>query len=99
VAPASGTGTEGDFYINTTESKIYGPKVGTNWGAGTSLKAPKAPPAPTAKTVPLVPPDRRARAESRPRSSPRTARPTASAKARPTSWSPRRRRTSRRASG
>jgi len=38
VAPASGTGTEGDFYINTTESKIYGPKVGTNWGAGTSLK-------------------------------------------------------------
>ena len=44
VAPVSGTGTEGDFYINTTESKIYGPKVGTNWGSGTSLKGAQGTP-------------------------------------------------------
>jgi hypothetical protein len=35
--PAAGTGTEGDFYIDTSADKIYGPKTAT-WGSGTSLK-------------------------------------------------------------
>jgi hypothetical protein len=30
-------GTEGDFYINTTSDKIFGPKTGAGWGTGTSL--------------------------------------------------------------
>ncbi|MEP1094508.1 MAG: hypothetical protein ABJG78_05330 [Cyclobacteriaceae bacterium] len=30
-------GVDGDFYINTTTSEIYGPKTGGVWGAATSL--------------------------------------------------------------
>ncbi len=37
TAPSAGTGTEGDFYINTTTQEIYGPKT-ASWGSGTSLK-------------------------------------------------------------
>jgi hypothetical protein len=37
TAPSVGTGTEGDFYINTTTDEIFGPKT-TVWGSGTSLK-------------------------------------------------------------
>jgi hypothetical protein len=37
--PSAGTGTEGDFYIDTAADEIYGPKVGVGtWGSGTSLK-------------------------------------------------------------
>ena len=36
-APASEIGTDGDFYINTTEDEIYGPKAGGAWGSPTSL--------------------------------------------------------------
>lgn len=39
-APASGTGSNGDFYIDTATSTIYGPKVGGAWGPGTSLIGP-----------------------------------------------------------
>ena len=41
-APTSGTGTVGDFYIDTSAQEIYGPKAasGANggWGTGTLLK-------------------------------------------------------------
>jgi hypothetical protein len=36
-APASATGENGDFYIDTTNWQIYGPKDGGAWGSGTDL--------------------------------------------------------------
>ena len=42
-APAGGTGKNGDFYIDTSASTIYGPKTGGAWGAGTSLLGPPGP--------------------------------------------------------
>jgi hypothetical protein len=37
-APGSALGNNGDFYIDTTDSEIYGPKTGGNtWGGGTSI--------------------------------------------------------------
>lgn len=36
-APGSGVGANGDFYIDTAASNIYGPKAGGAWGSGTSL--------------------------------------------------------------
>ena len=35
--PASGTGVDGDFYINTDTSKIFGPKASGAWPTGVSL--------------------------------------------------------------
>ena len=35
-APASGLGNDGDFYIDTTNNAIYGPKASGAWGSGTS---------------------------------------------------------------
>jgi len=35
--PGAGTGVDGDFYLNTTSSTLFGPKSGGAWGAGTSL--------------------------------------------------------------
>jgi hypothetical protein len=37
-APAAGLGNNGDFYIDTASSMIYGPKTAGAWGSGTSLK-------------------------------------------------------------
>jgi hypothetical protein len=37
-APAGAIGANGDFYIDTAASKIYGPKTAGAWGSGTSLK-------------------------------------------------------------
>jgi hypothetical protein len=37
VDPSSGTGVNGDFYINTTSFKIFGPKTAGAWGSGTLL--------------------------------------------------------------
>jgi hypothetical protein len=37
-APAGGTGTNGDFYIDTTAWEIYGPKTLGSWGSATSLR-------------------------------------------------------------
>lgn len=37
AAPSSGVGTDGDFYINTTATTIYGPKASGAWPAGVSL--------------------------------------------------------------
>jgi hypothetical protein len=36
--PSSGFGNDGDFYIDTTALKIYGPKTSGAWGAGADLK-------------------------------------------------------------
>jgi hypothetical protein len=40
-APTAGVGFDGDFYINTTNSTIYGPKTTGDWGTATSLVGPK----------------------------------------------------------
>jgi hypothetical protein len=40
-APASGTGVDGNFYINTATNFIYGPKASGAWPAGTSLVGPQ----------------------------------------------------------
>lgn len=42
--PASATGVNGDFYINTATSFLYGPKAGGVWPAGVSLVGPQGPP-------------------------------------------------------
>lgn len=39
-APGSGTGADGDFFINTAASIIYGPKAAGVWPAGVSLIGP-----------------------------------------------------------
>jgi Collagen triple helix repeat (20 copies) len=36
-APSGGEGAEGDFYIDSDNWEIYGPKTGAGWGTGTSL--------------------------------------------------------------
>ena len=36
-APGSGIGINGDFYLNTSNTSIYGPKTAGAWGSGTSL--------------------------------------------------------------
>ena len=35
--PDAATGVEGDFYLNTTSSEIFGPKTATGWGNAISL--------------------------------------------------------------
>jgi hypothetical protein len=36
-APSSGLGVDGDFYLDTTASRIYGPKTSGAWDSGVSL--------------------------------------------------------------
>ena len=43
-APASATGVEGYFYIDTTAEEIYGPKTASAWGTGTKLQGEKGEP-------------------------------------------------------
>lgn len=43
IAPAVGIGVNGDFYINTVTSVIYGPKAAGVWPAGVSLVGPAGP--------------------------------------------------------
>jgi hypothetical protein len=38
--PGAGLGSNGDFYIDTTANRIYGPKAAGAWGAGVSLVGP-----------------------------------------------------------
>jgi hypothetical protein len=38
--PSSGTGVNGDFYIDTTNNLIFGPKSAGAWGSGTSIVGP-----------------------------------------------------------
>lgn len=42
-APSAGLGVDGDFYIDTTASAIYGPKTSGAWGSATSLIGPQGP--------------------------------------------------------
>lgn len=43
-APTAQTGVDGDFYVEKTEPRWYGPKTNGAWGAGISLKGPKGDP-------------------------------------------------------
>jgi hypothetical protein len=43
VAPSGSTGSDGDFYINTTTNYLYGPKASGAWPAGTPLTAGTGP--------------------------------------------------------
>ena len=43
VDPTLADGIVGDFYINTTDWTIFGPKTATSWGTGTSLIGPAGP--------------------------------------------------------
>lgn len=43
VAPTSGVGVNGDFYINTATNQIYGPKASGAWPAAVSLVGPAGP--------------------------------------------------------
>jgi hypothetical protein len=40
AAPDGAVGTVGDFYLDTVASRLYGPKTGSGWDAGTSLVGP-----------------------------------------------------------
>lgn len=40
-APLPSLGEDGDFYIDTTNNEIYGPKTSGAWGAGTSIVGPQ----------------------------------------------------------
>ena len=40
-APTVAVGTDGEFYLDLTDSRIYGPKTSGAWGAGTPLKGDK----------------------------------------------------------
>jgi len=42
-APSNGTGANGDFFIDTAASVIYGPKAGGIWPGGVSLIGPAGP--------------------------------------------------------
>lgn len=43
-APAAGLGTNGDFYLDTAASRLYGPKTGGAWGSGVVLIGPTGAP-------------------------------------------------------
>jgi hypothetical protein len=55
-APSSGQGGNGDFYIDTSASAIYGPKTDTGWGNPTSLVGPKGDKGDKGDTGPQGPP-------------------------------------------
>jgi hypothetical protein len=38
INPATNIGVDGDFFLNTTSHEIFGPKTGSGWGTGTSLR-------------------------------------------------------------
>lgn len=39
AVPAAALGVVGDFYMNTAQMILYGPKTASGWGVGTNLKA------------------------------------------------------------
>lgn len=55
-APSVGLGVDGDFYIDTAASAIYGPKTSGSWGAGRSLIGPQGDPGTSAPAA--LPPHR-----------------------------------------
>jgi|HubBroStandDraft_2_1064218.scaffolds.fasta_scaffold39645_1 hypothetical protein len=54
-APGNSLGTNGDFYIDTSSSELYGPKAGGGWGTGISLVGPKGATGNTGATGPTGP--------------------------------------------
>lgn len=52
-APSSGIGGNGDFYIDTANSNIYGPKTAGAWGSPTSLIGPAGATGATGPAAPL----------------------------------------------
>lgn len=50
-APAAELGTDGDFYIDTPVSHLYGPKTAGAWGAYVDLVGPEGPPGPSASVT------------------------------------------------
>ncbi len=52
VVPVAGTGSNGDFYINTSTHLIYGPKTAGAWGSGVSLVGPQGATGATGATGP-----------------------------------------------
>lgn len=43
VAPTSGDGVDGDFFLNTATSTLYGPKASGTWPSGVNLVGPQGP--------------------------------------------------------
>ncbi len=39
-APSNGAGVDGDFYIDTSNNRLYGPKASGSWGSYTNLVGP-----------------------------------------------------------
>lgn len=52
VPPTGSVGTDGDFYIDTTASMIYGPKASGTWPAGVDLKGDEGSPWTAGGTLP-----------------------------------------------
>jgi hypothetical protein len=52
-APSNSLGGNGDFYIDTSTSEIYGPKTGGTWGAPASLKGADGSPWTDGGTLPV----------------------------------------------
>lgn len=50
-APAATLGKDGDFYIATDATTLYGPKAAGAWPAGVSLKGAPGDPGPTGSTI------------------------------------------------
>jgi hypothetical protein len=48
--PSEGTGLNGDFYINSSNYDIYGPKTSGSWGSATSLVGPTGETGPQGET-------------------------------------------------
>jgi hypothetical protein len=53
--PSSGLGVLGDFYLNRTTSRLFGPKDGAGWGTGVSLIGPQGVAGTTGATGPQGP--------------------------------------------
>ena len=53
LSPGGLTGVDGDFYLNTVTNTIFGPKVGSSWGTGTSLNGPTGLAGPTGAQGPI----------------------------------------------
>jgi len=50
-APDNGLGTDGDYYLDTPVSHLYGPKTAGAWGAYVDLVGPQGPPGPAASVT------------------------------------------------
>lgn len=55
ASPGGGVGTDGDFYLETDVSLLYGPKAAGNWPGGVSLIGPAGAPGGAGPTGPAGP--------------------------------------------